>query len=92
MNMLERAAREIAVELRGVPLIPRWVIVGAASACVVGGIVGLVVGLLAYPPTAWFAVFELGVPAGAAGGIIGLLGALILTVGRLAKRRITPHR
>lgn len=92
MNALRRALNEIAVGLRGVPLIPRWAIVGAASACVSGGIVGLIVGLLAYAPTAWFAVLELGVPAGALGGIAGLVGALIVTAGRGIKRLVTPSR
>ena len=59
MNALKRVMNAIAVELRGMPLIARWVTVGAASASVIGGIVGLVVGLFAYAPTAWFAVFEL---------------------------------
>jgi hypothetical protein len=80
-NALKRVMSVIAVELRGMPLIARWVTVGAASASVIGGIVGLVVGLFAYAPTAWFAVFELGVPAGVVGGIVGLIGA---------RRRITP--
>jgi hypothetical protein len=92
MNALKRSVNEIAVELRGVPLVPRWMIVGSASACVSGGIVGLVVGLLAYAPTAWFAVIELGVPAGVAGGIAGLAGALILTAGRGIRRLLTPSR
>lgn len=84
------AMNAIAVELRGMPLIARWVTVGAASASVIGGLVGLVVGLFAYAPTAWFAVFELGVPAGVVGGVVGLIGALILTAGRRISRRITP--
>jgi hypothetical protein len=53
---------------------------------VIGAIVGLVVGLIAYAPTAWFAVFELGVPAAIAGGILGLVAALIVTAARLIKR------
>jgi len=90
MYALKRAMNVIAVEPRGVPLVARWVVVGAASASVIGGIVGLVVGLFAYAPTAWFAIVELGVPAGVVGGIVGLVGALILTVGRRIKRHITP--
>jgi hypothetical protein len=72
------------------PLVARWVTVGAASASVIGGLVGLVVGLSSYAPTAWFAVFELGVPAGIVGGIVGLIGALILAAGRRIRRCITP--
>ena len=59
-------------------LIARWAVVGAASGIVGGGIVGLAVGLSAYPPTASFAVFELCVPAGIAGAIIRLAGALVV--------------
>jgi hypothetical protein len=55
---------------------------------VIGAIVGLVVGLVAYPPTAWFAVFELGVPAAIAGGVVGLVAALIVAAGRRIKRLI----
>lgn len=70
------------------PLPARCAIAGAASVGVIGAIVGLVVGLLAYPPTAWFAVFELGVPAAIAGGVVGLVAALIVTAGRRIKRLI----
>jgi hypothetical protein len=51
------------LQLRGMPRSVRWAIVGAVSWGVIGAIVGLVVGLFAYAPTAWFAVFELGIPA-----------------------------
>ena len=53
--------------------LPRFVVLSGLSAGIVGGIVGLVVGLFTHPPTAWFAVFEVGVPAAFLGGIIGLL-------------------
>jgi hypothetical protein len=87
IRVLGKAKNAIVVELRGMSLIGRWVVVGAVSAALVGGIVGLVVGLLAYAPTAWFAVFEAGVPAGVAGGTVGFLGALIVVVGRWIKQR-----
>lgn len=80
------------VELRGMPLPVRWIIVGAASMGVIGAIVGLVVGLIAYAPTAWFAVFELGVPAAIAGGILGLVAALVVAAARLIKRTDTRSR
>jgi hypothetical protein len=44
---------------------------------VVGSIAGLVVGLIAHPATAWFAVFELGIPASILGGLIGLAAGTI---------------
>ncbi len=59
---------------------------------VIGAIVGLVVGLVAYAPTAWFAVFELGVPAAIVGGILGLVAALIMTAARLIKQTYTRSR
>jgi hypothetical protein len=65
----------------------RWAIVGGTSAGVIGAIVGLIVGL-AYPPTAWFAVFELGVPATIAGGLVGFFAALIVMAGRRITRLI----
>jgi hypothetical protein len=92
MNAIITTTKAIVADLCGLPLVARWVVVGAAAGTVIGGIVGLVVGLYAYPPTAWFAVFEAGIPAGATGAIVGLLGALIVTTGRRVKRYITPSR
>jgi hypothetical protein len=69
-------------ELAQMPLPARWAIWGAGVACVVGGLVGLVVGLTTNPATAWFAVFELGLPAGIAGGFVGLVAALVVEAGR----------
>ena len=46
-----------------------------------GAAVGLIVGLLANPATAWFAIFELGLPAAMIGGLLGLLiGVLTLVL------------
>jgi len=70
------------------PLVARFVVVGSTSALVVGGLVGLVLGLIAYPATAWFAVVEVGIPAGVLGAVGGLLvGGVVVAV-----RKITPHR
>lgn len=71
---------------RGMPMLARWVSTGAISAAVTGGIVGLIVGLFAYPPTALFAAVELGVPAVVAGGVVGLVGGVIMTTARCIRR------
>jgi ABC-type uncharacterized transport system permease subunit len=86
------ASRLIPGGLYELPPSVRWAIIGAASAGVIGAIVGLVVGLFAYAPTAWFAMFELGIPAAVVGGLIGLFGGLIVTACRRIKRRITSLR
>lgn len=61
------------------PLVRRFALVGAAGAFVVGGLVGLVLGLHAYAPTAWFAVLEVGVPAAICGAALGALVGLVAT-------------
>ncbi len=78
----------LPVELRAMPLPAQGAIIGACSGGMIGAIVGLVVGLLAYPPTAWFAVFELGVPAAIAGGVVGVIAALIVEAARRLKSLI----
>lgn len=62
--------------LAQMPLLGRFVLVGTILAGTVGGVVGLVVGLRVYPPTAWFAIFELGVPAAIVGALLGLASGL----------------
>jgi ABC-type uncharacterized transport system permease subunit len=74
------------------PLLARWIVVGATSAGVIGAIVGMVVGLRTYPPTAWFAVFELGIPATIAGGLVGFVAALVVMAGRRIMRLIVTAR
>lgn len=79
------------MSLRALPLILRCAAIGAGSAAVVGGIVGLVVGLLVHPATAWFAVFELGIPASIVGGLLGLAtGAIVFAVPSTVRRARTP--
>jgi hypothetical protein len=73
------------------PVLPRSAVAGAVCAGALGGVAGLVLGLLAYPPTAWFAVFEVGIPAAMAGGILGLVaGSVALAVRRLGDARRRP--
>lgn len=79
--------RLVRTLLRDLPPLARFVVVGAGCLGVVGGIVGLIVGLFAYPSTAWFAVIELGIPA----AIVGAVGGLL--VGAVASRIRKPqHR
>ena len=64
-------------QLAAMPLIHRFASVGFARAFLLGGLVGLLLGLLAYPPTAWFAVLEVGLPAGVLGAAFGALTGMI---------------
>ena len=59
--------------LAELPLLLRYAVAGGLLAAVPGCITGLVVGLRTYPPTAWFATFELGIPIALAGAVLGLL-------------------
>lgn len=75
------------VPLRARPLPFRWAAIGAVSAGLLGGVVGLVVGLRVHPPTAWFAIFELGIPASILGGLVGLAsGAIAYAARRMGGR------
>jgi hypothetical protein len=62
--------------LAQMPLLGRFVLGGMVLAGGLGGVVGLIVGLRVYPPTAWFAIFELGVPAAVVGAVLGLASGL----------------
>jgi Na+/proline symporter len=77
-------------ELHGTSLLHRCATAGAVAGAVIGAVAGLLVGLIVHPATAWFAVFELEVPAFIAGTLIGCLVALIVTAGRRVKRTGTP--
>jgi len=51
----------------------RWANTWSGSRRVVGAIVGLIIGLFVYAPTAPFAMVEIGIPAAMVGGVLGLL-------------------
>lgn len=78
---------DIRSQVAAMPVIPRFAVVGSAAAFLLGALIGLVIGLFAYPPTAWFALFELGVPAGILGAVIGALVGFVTA----AVQRINDH-
>lgn len=88
VNGQSNTIREMSYQpLRARPLISRWAAIGALSAGLVGGVVGLVVGLRVNPATAWFAIFELGIPSSILGGIVGFAsGAIAYTGCRIGGR------
>jgi len=77
--------------LGDVPVPARWMLLGAVGLGVIGGVVGPVLGLDAYPPTAWFAVLEVGIPATILGGLLGLAaGGAAWGIGRLRTQHHHP--
>jgi hypothetical protein len=69
-------------------LVPaRFARIGGLVFGIAGGIAGLILGLRAYPPTAWFAVIEVGLPSAFLGVVAGfLVGFLVLAVRRARER------
>ena len=63
--------------LRELPVVVTAMLLGSVLLGALGGVVGLVLGLRTYPPTAWFAVTEIGFPAAILGGCLGLPVGLI---------------
>jgi hypothetical protein len=69
---MDRVGRALPELLRGLPVPLRHALIGAVTFGVLGGVVGLILGLRAYAPTAWFAVFEVGMPAAFLGAVLGV--------------------
>lgn len=78
-----------AAWIRGMPMLARWASIGAFAAGVTGGLVGLVIGLSVYAPTAPFAAVELGLPATFGGGVVGLVTGMTAA---MARRMMAPRR
>ena len=73
---------DVAMTSQGRPqesLIQNWAAKGAICAGAVGAIVGLIVGLFAYAPTAWAAMFEVGMPAFVLGALLGAISGAVAT-------------
>jgi hypothetical protein len=64
-------------QLREMHPVVAGMLIGSVLLGAIGGAVGLVVGLAVHPPTAWFAVLEVGIPAGVLGWILGVVVAMI---------------
>jgi hypothetical protein len=64
------------------PLPTRFAVIGAVVLGIAGGIAGLIISLFVYPPTAWFAVAEVGMPAALLGGLAGLVVGFLVQAGR----------
>jgi hypothetical protein len=78
VNSVDRLRHALRELLRVLPVPLRHAAIGAVVFGFVGGLVGLVIGLRTYVPTAWAAVFEVGLPAAVLGVALGLvIGSLI---------------
>lgn len=65
----------------------RFLVIGAVFGGALGCISGLVIGLNVYPPTAWFAVFEVGIPGAIAGAVLGTIAGSIARLVKPVKER-----
>ena len=73
-------------EVVRLPLVPRCAVSGSLIGAFAGGLVGLILGIRSNLATAWFAVFELGLPGGVCGGLIGAVTGLAVWVYRRVVR------
>ena len=82
MTAVRRFLAETRTDVSHLPLPLRVSISSALVLGALGGLCGLIVGLIAHPPTAWFAVLEVGLPAAVVGGVGGLVVGGLLWVAR----------
>ncbi|HEY3438590.1 MAG TPA: hypothetical protein VGK35_12960 [Actinotalea sp.] len=79
--------------LAELPVVRRYALLGGVVAGVLGGVAGLIIGLRVYPPTAWFAIIEVGLPAAVVGALLGLLlGAVARETSRRRVGYSSPER
>jgi hypothetical protein len=81
-----RHVMEFVGWLRRMPMLARWASIAAIAVGLSGGIVGLVVGLFVYAPTALFAAVELGFPGVFVGAVVGLVAGMIMKMARRIRR------
>jgi hypothetical protein len=74
LSSLRALLRTLFTEL---PVVVSSMLIGFVALGALGGAVGLFVGLHVHPPTAWFAMLEVGFPAAWLGAVLGLLGGVI---------------
>ena len=57
-------------------------VAGMIGGGLIGAVAGLIVGLYAYPPTAWAAMVEVGAPTAVVCGTLGLTVGFVAVAGR----------
>lgn len=82
INRMGRIRRALRDFLRELPIPLRHAAIGVVGLGVPAGIVGLVIGLLTYVPTAWAATFELATPGALVGFMLGLVSGSLVYVHR----------
>jgi hypothetical protein len=86
-SFIERLAADSASFAAMSSTAGRVVGAGAVGGAALGGIAGLIIGLVSYPPTAAFAVIEGGVLGGGSGVVLALAVVAVLIVPRLRANR-----
>ena len=82
---MEHRVQRFWRDLDNLSVTVRFAIFGGGAFLILGACVGLVVGLFVYPPTAVFALFEVGIPS----GIVGAIGGFLAGAGvSLYRRRV----